>query len=283
MLFLILSVIFNSLLLIVFKKITGTQNDLRRVILFNYLIGGTAGILLAYSFWHELKFEEIEELLLKAISLGLFLYLGFLTTGWSVASNGLLITSTFLMSSFIIPAIYSWTISGESIALWKVAGVLLVLTGINLTAIKRDTPQRISSNLALLLVFLINGVIQVLFMEFTKVMNEYSFSLFTGLTFMFAAVTGSITITWRGIILYRFSEMKWGIFLGIANYLSILFLIKALSTIPHRSIVFGFLYGGILLLTSIISPTLFKEKLHYTTIAGLIFTFAGICIFYISG
>jgi uncharacterized membrane protein len=70
-----------------------------------------------------------------------------------------------------------------------------------------------------------------------------------------------------------------GVALGIPNYFSIFFILSAIASFPNKSaLVFGINNIGIVLISTILSVLIFKEKLSFGNKVGLVLAIISIAI-----
>jgi multidrug transporter EmrE-like cation transporter len=114
---------------------------------------------------------------------------------------------------------------------------------------------------------------------FTTAGSEY----FVLAIFICAALTGITYLTWmllRGTIKLQWKQVLGGIALGIPNYGSLLFLMKALDHVPGgSSVVFPVTNIATVAGSTLLSVVIFREHLNRPNLIGLVF--AGLCIVFI--
>ncbi len=150
----------------------------------------------------------------------------------------------------------------------KFIGVLLALLAVYFVSVKsKDFLKLNKRDLILpLLVLLGSGIIDttIKFLEEAYV-AENDISIFSATIFLSAAILGFgilIYNSFKGTLKFEFKNVIGGIALGIPNYFSIFFLIKALrSDILESSGIFAINNVSIVTLSTIAGIILFKEKL----------------------
>ena len=117
--------------------------------------------------------------------------------------------------------------------------------------------------------------------------DDSNLAIFTVVLFVMAAITGLITKIFRRSSfgdLIRPKTVLWGMALGICNYGSLYFLIRALNHKTNAlntfdgSIVFGVNNLGVIALSVLFGLIVFKEKLLKINWIGIIISFIAIYI-----
>lgn len=216
---------------------------------------------------------------LDAIILGAFMFIGFLIIGLSTQKSGSIPTTTAFMVSFSIAAIYSWIALAEPVKASKILAVIMAFMAMPL--ILEFNPKDLQNVIYPFLVFVTNGMVQILFLTFKRNLSETNFLYFCGMVFLFAGVSGSLFTLSRQLPLYSFKEIIWGIVMGITNFFSVSTLFLALFSWKNYSIFFGFLYSGILLIITLVGIFFYRDRIIPRKFLGLILALLSIIIFYL--
>ncbi|NNJ82806.1 MAG: EamA/RhaT family transporter, partial [Flavobacteriaceae bacterium] len=156
----------------------------------------------------------------------------------------------------------------ESLGIYKFIGIILALVAVYLASIKTRSGLRINrSNLIYpFLVFLGSGIIDtsLKYLEDTHVAKN-EVSIFSSMIFATAAVTGLFILIWqmiKGSFRFEVKNVIGGIALGIPNYFSVYFLVKALrSDILESSGIFTVNNVAVVMTSTLVGILLFHEKL----------------------
>ncbi len=111
-------------------------------------------------------------------------------------------------------------------------------------------------------------------------------AIYTGTIFLVAVLLGFIAMVYLAInkkLKLSFKNLIAGVVLGVPNYFSIYFLLKALQTKGlDSSTIFAINNVGIVLFSSIIGLLLFKEKLSKMNYFGILFSVIAILLITLS-
>lgn len=199
----------------------------------------------------------------------------------SIATSGIVLTAIAQRLSLIIPVAAAFLLFGESWNALKVSGLL-----IGFAAIYASRPQGNvnSRNIAVwypLIVFTGTGVLDVFFNLLTKFagisFTTSLFWIFLITTFMGLSTLSYLIITKKKE--FQLRAMFAGIVLGVFNFSSLYFYIKALSIETTRpSVIFSSLDIGVIALGCMVGLLLFKEKLSRLNKIGLVLAIIAICV-----
>lgn len=202
------------------------------------------------------------------LALGALFIIVFNLMALTTQRSGLAVVSVATKMSLIIPIIFGLLYYKESLGILKFVGIILALIAVYLVSVKGVHQVVIKKNAFLLplLVFLGSGIVDtsIKFLEDAFVaQNEVP--IFSATIFGAAATLGIVLllIHWfRGKFKFRFKNVVGGIALGIPNYFSVFFLVKALrSGILESSGIFTVNNVMIVLLSTLVGLIIFKERL----------------------
>lgn len=283
MLYLILSVLSGVSLVFIFKLYQRFNVHTFQAIVINYIACIAVG--LAFPGGTDVLQPQVVQkpwaiyaLVLGAVFIGAF-YLIALTT----QKVGVTAASVAAKISLVIPVLFSLLVLKSSLKDYTFVnylGMALALVAIVLSSIRpgSDGGKRTPMLLSLVLpfvIFLSSGFADSLI----NYVNEYHLqaheaSQFTMLTFTASAVIGVVVLLYMlftGKTHFRFKSIWAGIALGVPNYFSIFFLIKALSAFGNDG---AFLYPvnniGIIMAGALGAVLVFREQLSPLNIGGLV-------------
>jgi uncharacterized membrane protein len=290
LIYLLLSILLSTFLGIIFVYFNKYKIDIFQAIVFNYWVCVITGSLVLGDF--PIHTNALQSNWFKmAIVMGVLYISVFNLIGISSVLVGATITQTANKLSLAIPVIVSYFLYHENISLLKMIGILLALIAVIFTMSKNTNGEKKKIPLwefsLPIILFISSGVIDSL----TKyVQNKYLTSevisksyIITG--FMVAASIGTVILFFLYITQrkkFEFKNVLAGIILGVPNYFSIYYLIKALqnkslnssATIPINNI-------GVLFLVSIFGIFIFKEKLTRLNYIGLGLTLLAIVFIFL--
>lgn len=266
MIYLILSILISSLLFVIFKLFDVFKINTLQAIVINYAIALSFGL---FSSNIQLPVYEIPQQpwFIGAFSLGFLFITVFNVMGITAQRNGLSVASVAGKMSVVIPIIVGVFVYKESIGFVKIIGILMALVAVYLSSAKSDSsPVKFKNLLFPLLLFVGSGCIDagLKFVETTYV-SEGAVPMFLATIFGCAFILGCFVIITQminGKFKFQWKNLLGGIALGIPNYYSMEFLIKALQTKGlESSTLFTINNVSIVILTTVFALAFFKEKL----------------------
>lgn len=282
---LVLCIVSTTLLFVIFKFFSRFKVENLQAITVNYAVAAGLGILLSDSG------PDFSGLLAKpwlwgALGMGMCFIVTFSLIALSSQRVGVGITSVANKMSLVIPVIAGVVLMGESLGGWKLAGVILAVLAVVLSIWPQREPQFDPKDLYLpVLIFFGSGTLDAIlnYMRANRVGAD-DFALFTSMLFLAAFLTGVVTILikrTRMRLEFSRATILAGIGLGIPNYFSIYFLLKALDHPNLEStVVFPVVNTGIVLLSTVLAFFLFSERPSRVNLIGV--ALAAVAIFLMS-
>jgi drug/metabolite transporter (DMT)-like permease len=180
--------------------------------------------------------------------------------------------------SLAIPVVFSlfiFKIGANSLDLWNYLGIILAFVAIILVTKRKSTvsnDQVLSFKFFILpfSIFLLGGLIDTSLNYVNhKWLTEDSSAIFTIMVFGFAFVIGFIVILVKKIK-FRTKDVLAGIALGIPNFFSIFFQLKALSAFDNNgALLYPSLNIGIIIGSTLAAILFFKEHLSKVNKIGI--------------
>ncbi len=283
MIYLLLSITSSAVIVTLFKYFERYKVDLYYPIIINYFVASGLGLFLNN---YKTGFYDVlhSNWIVLAIIIGTLLIAMFFVIGLSIQKAGITVTTVSSRMSLIIPISFSIIYYGENVGAVKLIGILLAIFAVLFSVIKKGKIKINQKYFYLpFLAFLGGGIIDSL-VKYSQ--QEYlSFdntALFSGILFTFSAVIGLFISFFKRAPIKNFIKPKVlisGILLGIANFFSMLFFIKALANCKYdSSIVFGLNNIGIILFSVVIAILVFKERLSVINKIGIVLAFLAIII-----
>ncbi|RKE95063.1 DMT family transporter [Ichthyenterobacterium magnum] len=266
MIYLLLSITASTLIFIIFKLFNYYKIDTLQAIVTNYIIACIYGLLSCDA---SIQLTEIANAkwFYGAFALGFLFIFVFNIMALTAQRNGLSVASVASKMSVIIPIIFGIYVYNESVGTQKILGILLALIAVYLASVKSKTKINFKKNLRFpLLLFIGAGTIDtsIKYLETTYV-AENGVPLFSATIFAFAGIIGlSILIFKIAKRDFRFESKNiyGGIILGIVNYYSIIFLLKALNFEgAESSSIFTVNNVAIVMLSCLLGLFFFKERI----------------------
>lgn len=284
---LLFAILFSSFIFVLFKLFPRFEIDTFQAIVVNYFVAFLCGFIF---FPFELnKLVSVDVFwFLNAISASV-LFIGlFLIMGISSQRNGLSSTSVAVKMSMALSVLGMMISYSENIQWMKITGIILAITGvISMTLQSTDQKNTVSSAWMLLVLFVGSGLLDFLLnyiQHHVLVENETAF--FTAFAFGMAGVIGAviaITLWLQGKLKPCFRNLLAGILLGIPNYFSIYFLMKAYDVLSWSgSSILAVINVSIVVIASIIGLIFFQEKWNKLKFFGFISALISILFLYLA-
>jgi drug/metabolite transporter (DMT)-like permease len=219
-----------------------------------------------------------------AIGLGFLFIAIFNVMALTAQRKGLSVASVASKMSVIIPVIFGIYVYNEGVGVQKVVGILLALVSVYLSSIKSKTINNPTKGLWLpILLFFGSGVIDtsIKYIE-TTYLPENSIPIFSASIFAFAFIIGSSILIVKAIqepFKFPVKSVIGGMILGVVNYFSIYYLLKALNNESlESSTLFTVNNVAIVMVSTLLGLLFFKEKISKINWMGIILAIISIVI-----
>jgi len=275
MLDLLLSILFSSLIFVIFKLFDTHKVQTIYAIIVNYITACLVGILF---YKKPIQLYEIpkNDWFYGTLFLGILFIMVFNLMAKTSQRLGVSVASVATKMSFVIPVILGLVLYNEKLSFFKTSGIILALAAVYFASVK-DTPRAIQKRSLLLpvMVFLGSGIIDasIKYMEENHVSTN-EFPIFSATVFGAAACTGILFILLRSFkkpLKLNLKNVLGGIALGVPNFFSIFFLLRALQneTLNSASI-FTLNNVAIVMFSTLLGIVLFKEKISPKNWGGIL-------------
>jgi drug/metabolite transporter (DMT)-like permease len=281
MLFLLLSVLSSTILVMVFKFFPKYGIDTFQAIVANYLVCIICGTLVLGRF--PFGTETLSAPWLPyALGLGILFISGFYAVGMTVLFFGLTVASVLQKMSLVISVPFAIIAFSEPATPMKIAGILLALGAVvlsnwpakksNSKIIDLDNPKPSAKSAFLvwffpLYAFLVSGAIEcgLQYVQNSVIDSSGNDSAeFSSGIFASAAIIGLSVVliqSFRGRQKFALKNLVAGFFLGVPNYFSIYFLLKAFDSLGDKSVVLPVNNITIVAISALLGVLFFSEKL----------------------
>ena len=274
MLALVLSVLCSTLILVIFKLYAVYRVQTLYAIIVNYITACSTGL---FFYNGTVTVSDILEKpwALGTAALGVFFIVVFNVIAKTSQVAGVSVASVATKMSLVVPVIFGVFLYKEQLSTIQVIGILLALAAVYFTSIKKGS-QNISKKILLLplLAFLGSGLIDALIKYFEEIhLTEEELPIFSAVVFGAAAVTGMVFIganAFKKPIRVNSRNIVGGIALGIPNYFSIFFLVKALQNEHFTSAaIFTINNVAIVMVSTLVGIWFFKESMSIKNWGGI--------------
>lgn len=309
MTFLLIAILCGAMFSVVFKICQIKSISTQQVILFNYItaalvswapvivdiITGGASRVADYRL-HSPSY-------LLAIMQGIFFMTGFIIMDISTYRNGVALTTIAARASLIMPVILSWMLLSQPMPSWMPIALILVSMFMIILPNRQqyhdpsthrsasDEIRRRKAALALAGTFLFYGIsdFSMKLVQHTTVAGltdqrliDCRLSTITGIIFIMAALSSFIGCLFTGC--FRKSPIGWksmagGVILGCTNMCCTSCTVRGLNELPTG--LFYPIYNiGTVIIATVIGICIFKEKMKWLQVAGLVLAIIAIIHFF---
>ena len=276
MMFLALSIIASTLIFVIFRLFASYNINTLQAIVVNYFVACSCGVI-GYQNSIELSAIPKYNWFYYTLALGALFIIVFNLMAITTQRSGLSVVSVATKMALVIPIAFGLWYYKEPLGPFKAAGIVLALIAVYLVAVKKDSGIILQKrNLVFpMLVFLGSGLIDTSlnFLQNDFITDKSLIPLFSSTIFMTAGVIGIMVLVAqkiKGVLVLEFKNIIAGIVLGIPNYFSIYFLVKALrSDLFDSSGIFTINNVGIVIISTLLGIVFFKEQLSIKNWIGI--------------
>ena len=267
MIYLLLSIAASTIILILFKLFDRYRVNTLQAIVVNYYVACVTGLA---TYKGSIDIQEIytSKWFVGAVLLGFLFISIFNVMALTTQRNGLSVASVAAKMSVIIPVVFGIYMYHEGIGSQKLIGITLALVAVYLTSVKSKTAFNSKKGLILpIILFIGSGIIDTSIKYFeTTYVAKNGIPVFSAAIFFFAGLIGTGIVIKKVLektIKFDVKSLAGGFALGIVNYCSIYFLLKALQFEGlESSTIFTVNNVAIVMLSTLIGLMLFREKIY---------------------
>ncbi len=274
MLDLSLSILFSSLIFVIFKLFSVYKIETFYAIITNYVVACTVGLLF---YRGDINIVAIPEKpwFWGTFALGLLFIIVFNLMAATSQRLGVSVASVATKMSLVIPVLVGVFLYKEELGIFKIVGVFLALAAVYFASIKKKSTVVKSASLLLpFLTFIGSGAIDASLGYFQKeFITNKELPIFSATIFASAATIGIVFILFKSFkkpLKVNLRNILGGICLGIPNYFSIYFLLRALQNDSLNSAsIFTINNVAIVMFSTLLGILLFKEKISPKNWGGI--------------
>jgi drug/metabolite transporter (DMT)-like permease len=282
LIFLLLSILFSTGVFVIFKYFGIYIIDVLKAIFVNYIVAFSMG------FFFAERQIPISELYLQpwfsgALFLGALFVSIFFVMAMTAQKNGVSVTSIAGKMSVVVPVFFGIILYNESVTFLKIVGIIMALIAVYLSSVKEEKSEKNGTLLFPILLFIGSGTIDTLlkYVQENYVADE-DVSIFSGSLFGIAGVFAFFILVIKTIkkrASFGYKNIIAGIILGVPNYYSIIFLIKALQNKNFESsTLFTINNVAIVVVSTLVGLFFFKEKFSIKNKVGVVMAILGIVL-----
>jgi uncharacterized membrane protein len=282
LIFLLLSILFSTGLFVIFKYFGIYKIDVLKAIFVNYIVAFSMGFFFAE---RQIPISEIylEPWFSGALFLGALFVSIFFVMAMTAQKNGVSVTSIAGKMSVVVPVIFGIMLYNESVTFLKIVGIIMALIAVYLSSVKEEKSEKNGTLLLPILLFIGSGTIDTLlkYIQENYVADE-DVSIFSGSLFGIAGVFAFLILVIKTIkkrASFGYKNIIAGIILGVPNYYSIIFLIRALQNKNFESsTLFTINNVAIVVVSTLVGLFFFKEKFSIKNKIGVAMAILGIIL-----
>lgn len=276
MVYLFLSILFTTSLVLIFKLFERFEVNNFQAIVFNYI---TAGLICFTVVGKPINLNQItsEVWFPSTLLIGVLFISLFNLVAYSAQKVGIAITSVATKISLCIPVVFGFWYFGDSINALKITGIILALLSVYFTAKKEENKKSLKPLLFVvpIILFLGSGVLDIVLIYSLETFDLVDKGLelqFSSILYSVAGLIGVPILLVRHFTVdkIRTKNIIAGIGLGIPNVLSIVFFLKCLNHFPESTFVFPINNMGIVATSAIFASVFFKEHLSKINWIGIV-------------
>lgn len=283
-----LSILCSSLIFVIFKLFKVYNVETFYAIITNYVVACAVGLLLYQGDINVISIAE-KPWFWGTFTLGLLFIIVFNLMAATSQKLGVSVASVATKMSLVLPVLFGVYMYKEVLGPFKIMGIMFALAAVYFASIKENSIKfRMGALLLPFLVFVGSGVIDISLAYFQKefIANK-ELPLFSATVFASAAIIGITFMLIKSSskpLKMNFRNVVAGIALGIPNYFSIFFLLRALQneTLNSASI-FTINNVAIVMFSTLLGILLFKEKLNLKNWGGVVLAIISIILVARSG
>jgi drug/metabolite transporter (DMT)-like permease len=288
MIYLLLTILLNTVLFIIFKLFPKYQINALPAIVVNYIVCVVTGSLFVGRM--PIGNESIRQswfpwaLLMGCLYISIFNFVAYHTKRYGVTT-----TSVANKLSLVIPVLFSVMMYHDGLTWINIAGILMAFPAVYLTTRVKGEKADLHGVLLPVLLFLCSGLLDSLtkYVEHAHLQDTELQAVFPIHTFATAASIGSllvIVLLLKKKIQLHAKDIVAGIILGVPNYFSIYYLIRFLNDkfMPSSSAI-AINNIGIVLFSAVLAILVFKESLTKVRFVGLLLSVLAIILIAFNG
>ncbi len=196
---------------------------------------------------------------LIGIMAGTVFYTGFIVYQISVKNHGVGLAGAFGRMGVLVPMLFSLLVWTELPTPIQWVGIVLAMVAISIVNVPRDQSWKEALRPSLLGLFLLAGFAEFSHAIFQKYAVPELKNVFLLSTFGWASLISIVAVMWKG---KGASKRDWltGIAVGLPNFFSSYFLVRALLQVPS-SVAFPLFSAGAIVLIMVGGYVIFHERL----------------------
>ena len=282
MIYLLLASASSSLISVLMRFSEARVRNQMAMFLTNYVV--CFGLSLAYVDWQNTGFlgTNPKSTVLIGLVAGVLYLAGFVFLKFNMHHNGIVLSSTFMKLGVIIPTLMAVVFFGETMAWTRGLGILLAIGAIVLIHFEKEDPTAAKASagyrgkIYLILLLIAGGLADSMTNIFEQLGTPDGKDgfLFTTFFVAFLLATGAAILS---KIRPAATDFFFGALIGIPNYFSSRFILKALGSVD-AVLVYPMFSVGTLIIVTLAGMLLFKEPVSRQKACALGLIVAALCL-----
>ena len=288
MLYLILSILSSCTLLWMFRYFSDKSLNIQGIITVNYITCLISTLVVNIDVLN-FQFIKHEPINIYALLLGGLFILTFNIMSKTVTYFGIMISSVMQKMSLIAPIMIGVLFYAENLTIFRIIGIIAAMGAIVVInmPIQKDPEQKRNWIFWLypLLTWLLSSIIDAAFYLLGKSTESKQSALFLATLFATAATLGIFFMIIQKIknaVRIPWHIIPYGILLGIPNFMSIHYLMKAIGQGWDASLMFPINNVGIIAISMLGALLIFKEKANKYKLMGVTLAISAVLLIALS-
>ena len=243
MIFLVLAIAAGLLVSVIFKMAGSRDVDRLTMITANYVAAGLTAFVVLYVGGADLNVVSDRGMMIFGVAVASLFIAEFFLLSWAIEVIGVAIVIGVVRTSIVITFLASWLVWSEQPSGAQFTGLAIAISAFFLIS-KLDGATLSAANglsskrrlVVLVILFFGIGAVGLSMKAFNEwFADDFHLTVFAWLAFSLAAAYGLFAIVVRGILHSRWADRRsvgWGIVLGITNFATIDFIVRALDVLP---------------------------------------------------
>lgn len=270
-----LSILFSTAISLIFKVLSHKKADNLQAIFWNYCTCVACSLILKPA--TPVSFMQSDWSVLALLS-GLLFIAVFLLMARTAQEYGVSVSVVSSKMAVIFPVAFGIFIAGEKLLPTTTIGILLSVISVWLVTFSGKEAHRGKHMLIPVAVFVGSGIIDALLKFISWRFQAPDESALSMHIFSGAAISGFIYLLYKKRK-FTLKNIKFGILLGIPNFFSIYFLLKAIADPGLPAVVmFPVNNIGVVLLGTLLSWLIWKEEINRIKFSGILLAILSIVL-----
>lgn len=288
MIYLLLTILLNTIIFVLFKLFPKYHINTLQAIVVNYITCVVTGSLFLGRF--PIGSESIQQpwfswtILMGGMYISIFNFIAYCTRHFGVTT-----ASVANKLSLVIPVLFSVIMYGDKLSIIIILGILIALPAVYMATKAGNEKVDMHGFLLPSLLFLCSGVLDAMtkYVGAAYLADAEQQAVYPTHVFAVAATAGlmiEIVLILKGKMRLEVKNILAGIVLGVPNYFSIYYLIRFLNDkFMPSSLAIAVNNIGIVLCSALLAILIFKEKLTKVRIWGLVLSVIAILLIALNG